>query len=427
MFEKIKTTQSEEMLEASYRIAHTIASGHKCHREWETGHHVKFDFWPDRPGDTDIFTAERVPYEAGDLLLANRGGGPAMENIRKQGVFIVGGCTPWGGSDIANAELLRPEVGALKIRPYADIWIETFDTVYGAFIRVPGETAPLGPVTGALGMLTFWMMLSDAARLIVRDGGTFAVYGDEPPLDGNAETVDTALPVGQAYYETVMRQHTAIDDEFDAIDSIAVMAVHAVLTGGRVYCYSRYEEALCLEARERRAGLALTYGLWGPPGDIRVSQYSIADRVTDTIETVEERFVPTNKDMVIMGIAEPDNPDDLDCLDVFKKAGMGTAAIGPATRDGVVPPGRTVPKEADIHVGAGCDTYGLFAFNGIEKKVAPTSGLIQNQIFWTICCQIAEKIVERTGNAPGIYLNGGLKGGMEKLVAVLKTFRERGY
>jgi len=427
LFERIKNTQSEEMLEASYRIARTIGNGGACHRVWETGHHVSFDFWPDRPGDTDIFERESKPPGKGDLLLANRGGGPPMKKNRDNGVFIVGGCTPWGGSDIRNAELLRPEVQQLTIRPYADIWIETFDTAYGAFVRVPGETAPLGPVTGALGMLTFWMMLSDAARVLAREGHVFEVFGDEPALGGDEETVSLSRPLGDRYYDIVLGQHRAIDDEFEAVDTIAAMAVHSALTGGRVYCYSRYEEGLCLEAVERRAGLALTYGLWGPPDDIRVSKYTIVDRVSDEMEPVEETFRPTGNDTIIMGIASPDDPDDLACLELFRKAGMGVAAIGPATRNGVVPPGRTVPGEADVHVGAGCDTYGLFALPGIRRKVSPTSGLIQNQVFWAVCCQIAERIVERTGEAPGIYLNGGLKGGMEKLVASLRAFRKRGY
>ena len=74
-----------------------------------------------------------------------------------------------------------------------------------------------------------------------------------------------------------------------------------------------------------------------------------------------------------------------------------------------------------------CDTYGLFALPGIKRKICPTSGLINNQIFWAVCCQIAEQIIERTGNAPGIYLSGALKGGMDKLNEVKRLYRERGY
>ncbi|MDP2984269.1 MAG: hypothetical protein Q8O92_13190 [Candidatus Latescibacter sp.] len=427
IFEKIKSTQSEEMLEASYRIADTIKKGKKCHRVWETGHSVNNDFWPNRPGDTNIFENKTIPYEKDDLLLANRGGGSGMENNHKKGVFIIGGCTPWGGSDIQYAELLLPEVQSLKICPYADIWIETFDTAYGAFIHVPGETAPLGPVTGALGMMTFWIMMSDTARILARDAVSFAVYGDEPPIGGTKFKANLSRPLGELYYDTALQQHKAIEDEFVSINEIATMAVHAVLTGGRVYCYSRYEDALCLEAVERRAGLALTYGLWGPPDNIKIAKYTIVDRVTDEKKVVDEAFKPTGNDIVIMGTAYPDNAEDIECLELFKKSGMGTAVIGPTTRNGIVPDGRTVCKEADVHVGAGCDSYGLFALPGIQRKVSPTSGLIQNQIFWAICGQIAEQIVERTGNAPGIFLNGGLKGGMEKLVAVRRTFRQRGY
>ena len=73
------------------------------------------------------------------------------------------------------------------------------------------------------------------------------------------------------------------------------------------------------------------------------------------------------------------------------------------------------------------DTYGVFALPGIKKKIAPTSGPINNQIFWAVCFQIAEQIIERTGNTPAIYLSGALKGGMDKLNEVKRLYKERGY
>ena len=199
------------------------------------------------------------------------------------------------------------------------------------------------------------------------------------------------------------------------------MAVHSVLTGGRVYVYSRYAENLCAEATVRRGGLGLTFGVSGSPNNLVLMDDPIQQGKADL------SFKPTDKDTVIMGIGKPEDPEDLTSLEIFKKAGAGTAAIGPQTRNGKVPFDRTISKEVDIYIGDMMDTYGLFALPGVKKKIAPTSGLINNQIFWAICCQIAEQIVERTGNAPGIYLSGALKGGMEKLDDVKRLYRERGY
>ena len=61
-----------------------------------------------------------------------------------------------------------------------------------------------------------------------------------------------------------------------------------------------------------------------------------------------------------MGIYLPGDEVDLKMLDTYRKTGMKIAAIGPATRDGKLPEGKTVPHEADYHLGFMCDTYGIF-------------------------------------------------------------------
>ena len=105
---------------------------------------------------------------------------------------------------------------------------------------------------------------------------------------------------------------------------------------------------------------------------------------------------------------------------------MGVAAIGPETCDGKIPE-NAISKKVDLYAGAMMDTYGLFALPGIKRKVAPTSGLVNNQIFWSVCCQIAEQILERTGNAPVIFLSGALKGGLERLDGDKEVYLKRGY
>ncbi len=420
LLKKIKSTQSEEMLEASYRIANTIKNNRKCYFNWDLGHSNPYDVWPDRPGNTDIIEFG-IPddVQKGDLLLCNSYQ-PNLEELHTKGAFLIGGPRPWGGDNIGT-ELLMPEYQKMKIKPIADLWIELYATSYGAIINVPGEIAPMGPVSGVVGMMTFWMIISDAARLLAADGIKFNVYGDEPDLGRSAVNVDINSPLGDIYYDIAVSQQKAIDLQFDTVNSIASMAVHSVLTGGRVYLYSRYSDNLCAEGTVRRGGLGLTFGVSGSPDNLILMDDSLQSGKADL------NFQPTDRDTVIMGIGKPDDPDDLASLDIFKKVGAGTAAIGPETRDSEIPSGRTVSKETDMYIGDMMDTYGVFALPGIKKKIAPTSGLINNQIFWAVCCQIAEQIIERTGNTPGIYLSGALKGGMEKLNEVKRIYRERGY
>jgi hypothetical protein len=75
-----------------------------------------------------------------------------------------------------------------------------------------------------------------------------------------------------------------------------------------------------------------------------------------------------------------------------------------------------------------CDTYGLFAVPGVEKKVCPTSGVLQNQLFYSFSMSCAEKIIERTGNLPTIYPNGAFTGSpYTEFGRVENTGRKRGY
>ncbi|MHB9030414.1 MAG: phosphoheptose isomerase family protein [Candidatus Latescibacterota bacterium] len=425
IFERIKHNQSEEILEAAHRVADTVKRGNKCYLSWDMGHRTEYDIFPDRPGDTDIFI-KQLPKDAekGDLIMTNAAAsGEAVNRLlaqRDKGVVVISGPRSWGGDNLGNEQIV-PEIRKLKVSAFADLWIELYETAYGAVVNVPGSPYPMGPSSGGVGVLSYWMVVADAARLLTAGGKTFNVYGDEPSNSGNAAAVNLNRPLGDVYYETALAGQKACENEMDRVRRMAEMALHTVLRGGRVFFYSRHEPFLCAECYARRGGLGLTYGVYGPPDKLTLFDDPIQQGKLDL------QFRPTEKDVVIMGVVKPDDPDDLAALELFRKAGMGVAAIGPKTRGGVVPSGRTVPKEADVHAGDACDAYGLFSLPGISRRVCPTSGFVANQLLWMVCCEIAEQIIDRTGNVPGIYLNGAMKGGMDRLDEVKRLLKERGY
>jgi hypothetical protein len=174
-----------------------------------------------------------------------------------------------------------------------------------------------------------------------------------------------------------------------------------------VYYYSRYYAGLATEALGRRGGLALN------------------KTVSD--DNDPKNFKGTSKDVMIMGLSKPDDEADLKHLDEFKAMGMKIYSIGPATRDMKVPAGRTVPKETLLHAGRSCDTYGLYAFKGFPQKVCPTSGPVMNQVFWALQFEVAEEIIRRTGNSPGVFLSGAITGGNEHNAVVRERLAARGY
>lgn len=410
----IRETQGDKLLEASYAIARTVMKKNTCWYSWDMGHSLTADLVPGRNGVPEIFTVGYDPQKSktGDLFLANIFEGPHAD-LEKKDIFVIGSPVPWS-MDAKGAELIVRDSAKVRIRPYSKIWIETNLTTVGAIMQVPGMPAPIGPVSGIIGMVTFWMMMADTCRVLAREGQSVTVRGDEPKLAGkNVPWVSLSAPLMDDYYDTVMQQMEMIGMELGNIRQIARMAVDSVLSGGKVWCYSRYRDSLSIEAQTRRGGLGLTRGI---------------DEQNGKIVSFEGDFKGTPKDLVIMGIYQPEDDHDLKNLDLFRKSGMKVASIGPITRDIKIPSGRTVPKETDVHVGRMCDTYGLYAVPGFERKICPTSGALMNQIYWAICMEIMEEMIRRTnGNVPGVFFSAAIKGGTEHGQRVNELYKERGY
>ena len=407
MLMRVRDTQSDKILEAAYAIARTVEKGNRCWCCWDLGHTNNSDIFPDRNGEPELVTAgyDAKQVRDGDLVLANFPW-PAgyMDDLAKKDLFVVGGPCPWGGDIPDAAEYITPEIQRLRIRPYADIWIETYVDFLGAQVKIPGSPAPLGPESGPLNGTIFWMMMADACRILSRDGKPVKVKGDEPKLTEKAVRVSLNEPLMDDYFDTVMMQLEMIQMEMGNIRKMAGMAVDTLLSGGNVYFYSRYPESLANEASGRRGGFSFAQGL--SDGHIQ----------------------GTAKDCVIMGTYKPDDEADLRNLDKMKSLGMKVASIGPVTRDSAIPEGKIVARESSVHVGRMTDTYGLFAIPGFEKKVCPTSGIIATSILWTMSAEIVEQIINRTGgNIPGINFNGALQWGSSHAAQIRAMSQSRGY
>jgi hypothetical protein len=407
MLQWVRANQSENILEAAYAIARTVEKGNRCWGCWDLGHTSSSDLFPGRNGEPEIVTPGYDPKQVknGDLVLASFPWPPGyMDDIAKKDLFVIGAPCPWGG-DIPGVGNITPDIQKLKIRPLADIWIETNVDHIGAQVKVPGSLAPLGPESGPLSGTLFWMMLADACRVLARDGKTVKVKGDEPVLTDKIPRMSLDAPLMDDYFDTVMMQLEMIGMEMGDIRKMAGLAVDSLLSGGNLYFYSRYPESLANEAEGRRGGFSFAKGLWDgskPAG--------------------------TAKDCVIMGTYKPDDEADIKNLDLFRSLGMKAVSIGPVTRDLKVAEGNAVFRKTDVHVGRMMDTYGLFALPGFERKVCPTSGILATSILWAVSAEIVQQVMDRTGgNVPAINFNGALKWGTSYDNQVNAMSQSRGY
>jgi hypothetical protein len=407
MLQWVRANQSENILEAAYAIARTVEKGNRCWGCWDLGHTSSSDLFPGRNGEPEIVTPGYDPKQVknGDLVLASFPWPPGyMEDIAKKDLFVIGAPCPWGG-DIPGVGYITPDIQKLKIRPLADIWIETNVDHIGAQVKIPGSPAPLGPESGPLSGTLFWMMIADACRALARDGKPVKVKGDEPVLTDKTPRVSLDAPLMDDYFDTVMMQLEMIGMEMGDIRKMAGLAVDSLLAGGSVYFYSRYPESLAGEASGRRGGFTFAKGL------------SDGSKPTGT-----------SKDCVIMGTYKPDDEADIKNLELFKSRGMKVGSIGPVTRDMKVAGDNAVFRKSDVHVGRMTDTYGLFALPGFERKVCPTSGILATSILWAMSAEIVQQVMERTGgNVPAINFNGALKWGASYGNQLNAMSRSRGY
>lgn len=387
MLKWVRANQTDNILESAYAIARAVEEKRQIWSCWDLGHTNASDLFTDRCGKPAFLVPgyDFKKVKDGDLVLANFPW-PAgyVEDLGKRDLFVIGGPCPWGG-DIPRSDLIKPDIAKNKIRPFADIWIETNVDHVGAQINIPGSPAPLGPESGPLNGTILWMMVADACRILARKGIKSNIEGDEPALKGDrVPWVDLDEPLMGKYFDTVIRQLETIQAELGDIRKIANMAVDTLLNGGNVYFYSRYYESLAGEAVGRRGGFMFAKGL------------------------SDGKIEGTSKDCVIMGTYAPDDEADLKNLDAMKKLGMKVASIGPMTRNNRIPEGRAVFKETEVHAGRMMDSYGLFAIPGFERKVCPTSGSLATSILWVMSAELAMEIIRRTGNTPAINFNGAL-------------------
>ena len=406
MLRWVKAHESGDILESAYAIARTIVHGGKVWSCWDLGHTNEADLFPGRVGTPEILTAgyDAEKVKDGDLVLANFPW-PAgyIEDLRSKDLFVVGGPCPWGG-DVKGYEYIVPNIRDMKIRPVADIWIETNCDMIGAQVPIPGSDAPLGPESGPLNGTILWMMVADACRELSRTGKKFEVRGTGETLGKDTTWENLDAPLMDTYFSTVLHQLEQIGSEMGQINEMAGMAVDTLLGGGNVYFYSRYFPALAGEAAGRRGGFLFAKGV------------------------ADGRLQGKSGDCVIMGTYEPDDERDLANLDDFKSRGMRIASIGPVSRDYKLPEGRAVYKETEAHAGRMCDTNGLFAIPGFNKKICPTSGIMATSILWVMSTVLALEVKRRTGgNVPGIHFNGALTWSADHNARMGVLARERGY
>ena len=131
------------------------------------------------------------------------------------------------------------------------------------------------------------------------------------------------------------------------------------------------------------------------------------------------------KNVFLVSGISPAYPDEVKIAREKQIEGAFVIGIGPASLDGVVPPGRLI----DI-ADAGFDTFspesgGVISIPGSKGTFCPTSGITGNIIQQMICAQWADEMARR-GSVP-YFLMGNYRAGRGFNKMMQKYAEEQGF
>jgi len=205
-----------------------------------------------------------------------------------------------------------------------------------------------------------------------------------------------------SYIDTVRARFGALHTQERRIRKAASLIVERVLAGGTLWIEDR-EEALSWEANVKAAGLFLTNNRYTPESILR------------------------RGDVLLIGAVEPDTPEDLSLAERARAEGVKVIALTATKVSGRKPRGRLLSDTADIVLdNRSPEVYGILSAEGAASPFCPTSGVMNDCIFWALCAAVVDEFLSR-GKTPTVYRGVHLFAGRDYNERAARRFKELGY
>lgn len=383
--------------ELTDRAANVIKNGGTVWSSANIGHMPSREQAEDRRGNPGVIRDHKTRSEKqnqaempemaggglkkGDMLFTcycNR----AIQAARDNGVYVVSVPVNYVNNEFWPEGYVLPNEDNLLLRDVSNEILMSHIPHEQGLVHAPEipYMAICPSCVTALGAL-HWMLSAEIANKI---------------KDKKAKTVDKSVEYLSILTE---RARKIGETHMGRIRETAVEMTHRVLDGGRWFVKSVEHTGFQSEL------VRVASGPWMP----------------NTGDWDANRF---RNVMLITGLS-PAHPEETKIAMEKQVEGAYVIGIGPASVDGVVPPGRLI----DI-ADAGFDTFspesgGVVALPGRDGKWCPTSGITGNIIQQMICAQWADEMARR-GETP-YFLMGNYRAGRGFNRMMQPYAEERGY
>ena len=371
----------EHIGELSSRAASVIRNGGTVCQNMNLGHMPIYEQSENRWGNPGVIKDHKVMTKVrnaaaitqpafehlkkGDMVFTNYCNS-SLQAARDRGVYVVSVTVNYIKNEFQPDGYVLPNEEDILLKDVSNEILHSYIPVEQGLVHMPEMPymAICPSSSNILGAL-YWMLSGEIANKLA---------------DRNAKEVDKS-----AEYLAILtkRIQNIKETHMERIRETAVEITHRVRDGGRWFVRSIEHRGLQSELQ------GVASGPWMPNrGDWNANK--------------------TKNNMLIAGIS-PAFPDEVKLALEKQIEGAFVIGIGPASLDGVVPPGRLI----DV-ADAGFDNFspesgGVIRIKGRDDSVCPTSGIVSNVIQQMICAQWADEMARR-GSVPyfcfGIYRVG---------------------
>lgn len=316
---------------------------------------------------------------AGDFLIV---AGPGLQDIRKKGCFFLGLGFPMPTNRYSppnfNDNPDTPMESQVDLMLYD--WAPKEDGIVTTSLNPTYhlKICPTSPVTVAF----YWTIMAQIARNL-SEKDTSGSYG-----------------MAAAYLDTLMGRLDVFHEQFIAgVNAAGERMAEKILAGGKMIPWSTREEFFS-EASGTAGGLMGIYPL-----------------NADSLKA---------NDVVILAAAAPTPEPEIEIARKIRAKGAFLVGIFPFKReDGIstAPLRKLCDMSFDNMSG---DSDGVFRVKGYPKKIIPTTGLMNNYIYWALTGAFVQAM-ERRGASPHYWMSLHVEGGKAYDDSVRALFLIRGY
>ena len=357
----------EHVGELSSRAASIIKNGGTVWTSMNIGHMPSSEQKEDRRGSPGIMkdSIEFESFKKGDMVFTNHCT-KAVQEARDRGVYVVSVTVNYIDNEFRPAGFTNPNEDNFMLGDVSNEILHSHVPYYQGLVHAPEipEFTICPSTTTGLGTL-HWMLNAELANKLA---------------DKKAKAIDKSAE----YISILTERIQMVKAHMEQIREVAVTMTRRIRDGGRWFCRSIEHTGLASELTGVASGpMIVNWGDWDATRE---------------------------KNVMLIGAISPAYPDEVKLAMEKQIEGAYIIGIGPASLDGVVPPGRLI----DI-ADAGFDNFspesgGVIKIKGRKDTICPTSGIVGNVIQQMICAQWTDEMVRR-GSIPFYWMGFFQKGG----------------